>query len=218
MTTDSKFTFDPETHTYRVNGEPVPSVTQVLGQWLLPPGAAYYINTFTGATIDAEKFEAARKGGNAIHRGAAYLLKGQGLDWGALAPDLVAPLKQCGEWIRLFGVEPLYVEKPMFSEALGVAGTPDLICSLNGNKDYLALVDIKTGLVNDMVGAQTAAYEKLLRDFNLRDFKKIWQAIKRYSLILPRDGSPFKFSPLDDKDDYAFFCARLTQYNYLKRR
>ena len=205
-------TFDPEKHEYRANGELVPSVTQVLGQWLLPSGGAYHINTFTGQTIDAEKFENARESGNAIHKGAAYLLEGKGLNWNALAPQLVAPLRRCEEWIKTFGVKPLYVEEPMYSKPLGVAGTPDVLCTIYGDPHGLALVDIKTGLVNDMVGPQTAAYEKLTRDS-----KGIRKIIRRYSLVLPRDGSPYKFTPLTGEQDYAFFCARLTQFNYLKK-
>ena len=206
-------TFDPEKHEYHANGELVPSVTQVLGQWLLPNSGAYYIDTVTGQTIDAESFGQAREAGNAIHKGAAYLLKGEGLNWNALATELAAPLRQCEEWIKTFGVKPLYVEEPMYSKTLGVAGTPDVLCAIYGDPHGLALVDIKTGLVNDMVGPQTAAYEKLARDF-----KGIRKIIRRYSLVLPRNGSPYKFTPLTDEKDYAFFCARLTQFNYLKGR
>src|SRR3990167_7667643 len=98
-------TFEPATHTYRYGEKKICSVTEVLGQWLLPPGASYYVNTFTGESVPADTFEAARVMGSAIHVGAAYILKGQGLNWDTLAPELVEPFRQLEAWIKMFRVE-----------------------------------------------------------------------------------------------------------------
>ena len=206
--------FEPKGHVYRWNGQVVPSVTQVLHQWIRLEWSGVYVNTLSGATVDAVIFEAAGKVGKDIHIGAAYLLRGQGLDWDALSPDLVSPLKQCEVWVKLFSVKSLHVEEPMYSERLVVAGTPDLICTLNGDAKTIALVDIKTGLANDMVGAQTSGYEMIAREA-----KTIRKIIKRYSLVLPRDGSAYKFKPLDGYvDDATYFMACLTRHNYLRKR
>lgn len=205
-------TFEPVEHIYQWDGLPVPSVTQILNQWIRPSGSPYYVDTFSGATILAETFEAARDAGSAIHKGAAYILTGQGLDWDALSPELVAPLRQLEEWVRLFKVEPLYVEEPMFSTVLGVAGTPDILCRINGDKHAVALVDIKTGAYG-LVAPQLYAYETIFREFH-----KCRKLIKRYVLHLPKNGGIYQFKPVEDNYAWPFFLARLSQWRYLKSK
>lgn len=206
-------TFDEDKHIYRWNGKSVPSVTQIIGAWLPVKGADFYVNTFSGAIIYADKFEAAGEVGKAIHKACGYVASGQGVDMLAIDSALIPPLKQFSKWVDDLKVKVRYTESPMYSEKYGFAGTPDIICEVGNDKNIVAVVDIKTGLVNDQVGSQTSAYEILTREF-----LKIRRIIKRYELILPRDGSPYKFKPLNDKNDLLFFLSRLNQYNYLKNR
>lgn len=206
-------TFDADKHIYYWHGHTVPSVTQIIGAWLPVKGSDFYFNTFTGAIIYADKFEAAGEVGSAIHKACGYIASGQGVDLEAIDPDLIPPLEQFSKWWDAFKVKPILVERPMYSKKYGFAGTPDIICELSQDKNIVAVVDIKTGLVNDMAGVQTSGYEILARE----DLK-IRKIIKRYELILPRDGSQYKFKQLTDKDDFTFFLSRLNQYNYLKNR
>ena len=207
------FTFDADKHIYRWNDNIVPSVTEIIGAWLPVKGADYYVNTFTGAIVYADKFEAAGKVGKAIHRACGYIASGQGVDMEAIDPALIPPLEQFERWMDDFKVNTRVAESPMYSEKYGFAGTPDIVCEINNNKNIVVVVDIKTGLSNATVGVQTSAYEILIREY-----LKIRRIIKRYELILPRDGCPYKFNSLTDKDDFTFFLSRLNQYNYLKNR
>mgnify|MGYP001559267038 CR=1 FL=1 len=206
-------TFDADKHIYRWNGQVVPSVTEIIGAWLPVKGADFYVNTFTGAIVYADKFEAAGKVGKAIHKACGYIANGQGVDMEAIDRALIPPLKQFKKWMGDFKAKPIAVETPMYSVKYEFAGTPDIVCELSQDKNILVVVDIKTGLVNDMAGVQTSGYEILARE----DLK-IRKIIKRYELILPRDGSQYKFKQLTDKDDFTFFLSRLNQYNYLKNR
>lgn len=59
-------------------------------------------------------------------------------------------------------VMPLAVEVPLFSTALGVAGTADLVCHMNWNgKQVLAMIDIKSGGAYDDHAIQLAMYQSM---------------------------------------------------------
>lgn len=204
--------FNPETHTYTWNDKIVPSVTQVIGEWIRLKGTDYYVNVFTGTVIYADKFEAAGEIGRAIHKACAYIAKGVDVNMEVIDPTLVPPLGQFKKWMSDFKVKLLHVETPMYSTKYVFTGTPDILCEISENKNLIALVDIKTGLHNDMAGVQTAAYEILAREY-----LKIKKIIKRYELVLPRNGNNYKFIPLDNKDDYIFFLSCLNQFNFLRR-
>ena len=198
--------FEKSGHRYTWNGKPVCSVTQVLRGWVKSP--AGYIHTISGAMVDADRFESAGAIGTAIHEGAALILKDD-LDWDALDPALVPPLREFERWLADYNVKPLHIEEPMYSEKHGVAGTPDILGELQGFR-HLSLIDIKSGLVNATVGPQTGGYEIIFRDQ-----EKYRKPILRHELILPRDGSPYKFNPLTNNLDGAFFLSRLFQHNFL---
>lgn len=203
--------FDENEHVYRWDGEVVPSVTQAIQEWVRRPGSSYYVNTFTGVSVPAEYFEPARDFGSAVHKACKYLLTGEGLDWDSLDPVLVPPLRQFEQWTKDFKVKPLYIETPMYSHKHRVAGTPDLLCYLNGDKSFVALPDFKTGLDSPMTGPQTAAYEMISRED-----RKIRQVIRRFKLGLPKNGAQYRFTPLTNSHDLAFFLARRFQYSYLQ--
>ena len=200
--------FIPETHTYLWNDKVVPSCTQVLREWIkVNFGWGYYVHTGSGVTVDVATFEAAQDFGSAVHEAAKYILT-TGLDWDALDPSLVPPLKEFMRWVDDYKVKPSYVEQPMYSEKYGVAGTPDLIGRVQGFSQ-LDITDIKTGVINKMTGPQTGGYEIIFRDQ-----EKYRGGIARHELILPRDGSPYKYNLLPNGNDNAFFLSRLFQYQY----
>ena len=72
-------TFDANKHIYRWNDKIVPSVTEIIGAWLPVKGADFYVNTFTGDIVYADKFEAAGEVGKAIHKACGYVASGQGV-------------------------------------------------------------------------------------------------------------------------------------------
>ena len=141
-------TFDEPSHTYRIDGVEVPSVTQCLQ--LLDPFQK----------VDRAVLEAARSFGHHVHKAMALLLKDK-LNWSALDPALVPYIEGGAEFLRLnpdFLVTA--VEKVVFSKSLGVAGTIDLTAE-DEHRSYV----IEWKATADQpwtAGPQTAAYERLL--------------------------------------------------------
>ena len=204
-------TFKEDSHIYAWDGQPVPSVTQVLNEFIKVSGRGIYVNTRSGTAIDAQTFENAQDFGTAMHMAAALILRGQGVEWNMLDEALVAPLRQFEKWIDDYKIKPLHIEQPFFSLKQSVAGTPDIIGDVRGMK-HLSIIDIKTGLKNDMVGPQLAGYEILFREQEV--YRK---PIFRHELILPRDGSPYKFTLKNSLHDGTYFLTKLFQYNFKER-
>lgn len=205
--------FDPGNHIYKLGDRVVPSVTQVIGEWVEAP--YYYINTFTGAVVKKEVFEAGGDHGTAIHKACRLILKyGHGiLDWEALDISLLHQLEQFKKWLEDFFPEIVFIEEPMYSKKFGYAGTPDIIAEMRAKrtvsaKRIPAVIDIKTGAF-DMAGPQISGYEQLYKEtFKYRG------TVLRYVLHLPKTG-PYKFIPMTNKADWDFFRSRLFQYQYL---
>lgn len=200
-------TFDEESHLYLHDGDPIPSVTQVIGQYkeVKIGDLVWLVDTFTGEAYDPEMFRRAAEVGTAIHKGCALLAQGKQLNWNALPEQLVAPLERFVQWMADFCVEPVMVEKPLADSKLWYAGTGDLFCRVCGD---LTAVDIKTFKPTWSVGPQTAAYEKLYRWHESFTGK-----MKRAALHLPKDGGKPKLIPLKNKNDWPWFKARLAAHN-----
>jgi hypothetical protein len=204
--------YDPANHLYTLDGLPLPSVTQILGQFrrVHLGELKYMVDVFSGRIFPAEVFDHPAEAGGAIHQGAAYLLQGKGLRWDSLAPELVGPLRQFETWLQEYGVKPLLVETPLASRRWRYAGTPDAVVMLLGHR---YLIDIKTGAQTWSAGPQTAAYERLYREHS-----GFTGALTRATLYLPKDGSAPRLRQEDGADDWEFFKARLTTFNYLNTR
>lgn len=199
-------TFDEEKHEYRWKGIIVPSVTQIINEWCHVRG--FYVNTFNPRIcIDEEVFDERREEGKAIHLVLKLEILNT-LDWTSLAENYVAVLRQFLKWKEEWNPEIRGVEEKLYSVKYHFAGTLDLPCVI---KRRPAIVDFKTGAFT-MAGPQISGYEQLDKESDNSRIKR-----DRYVLWLPPDGSTHKFIPLKDKDDWAFFLSRLTQYNYLKR-
>lgn len=135
-------TFDAETHTYRINDRPVPSVTQVIEEVLQP------------VWWNATEWHLAR--GHAIHAAAAMVARKQKF----IADErLGGYIAACNKFLAECVDEIWEVERMMFSESLQFAGTTDLICSIRGRKGKV-LVDYKHTLT-DLVGPQLGGYSIL---------------------------------------------------------
>lgn len=205
--------FESKEHTYRWNDKIVPSVTQIIGSYkkVTIAGRNYYINTFTGTPINADKMDYAADFGTAVHLGAKYILK-MGIDWDTLDSALTGSLKQFEQWIEDWEVSPLLVEEVLYSKKYQYAGTLDLVCEAKQNKRKVRLIiDFKTGNYN-MAGPQLAAYEQLYKENS-----KYRGKLLRYVLYLPKDGSLYKFIPQDYRHDWGFFQSRMFQHKFLSK-
>lgn len=117
-------------------------------------------------------------------------------------------------WCREVGFEVLHAEVPVWSDAMRVAGTPDLIGYIRrkGGGRRLILVDIKSGIVPPSVGLQTAAYKAMAEEVHGIQIEA------RYSLQLS-DSTPeggFRFRECDNPLDFSTFIHFLGVWNWLK--
>lgn len=202
--------FQEEGHIYTYAGTVVPSVTQVLNEWVKVKLGhySYYVSTVDGTIVNAKTFEEAGDFGTAVHK-AVKLFIDDKLDWSYLDEALFAPLGQFEQWMKDKGITREDIkgsEHRLFSKKLMIAGTDDLEVMMKN----LTIIDIKTGTLG-LVGPQVAGYELLYREE-----MKYRKLIDRFVLHLPRDGSDYTFKPLKNRQDKAFFLNRHYQYNYLR--
>ncbi len=154
----NKLRFEEETHSYFLENQRIPSVTQVLG--------SVGISDFGNAS--PEVLERAAAFGTEAHLltekyDKDILIKGEEMS-GGLFDYLVA-------WIDFrkdFGVEFIEggIEKRFFCEGFRYAGTIDRIGKVNGK---MTLIDIKTGAATRAHAIQIAAYKNAL----LEEYPKI---------------------------------------------
>jgi predicted transcriptional regulator of viral defense system len=102
--------FDAETHTYYVNGEVVPSVTQVL---------------HAAGIIDTQWFtEFGRWRGSAVHKATHYFDEGD-MDRRTLDPIVKPFVADWKEFREKTKFTPTMIEKPYYDATYGYCGTPD---------------------------------------------------------------------------------------------
>jgi hypothetical protein len=181
--------FTPENHEYRLNGEVVPSVTQLL--------APIYSGVFDA--IPADVLERKRALGTAVHK-ACELDDVNELDEStlhdAIRPyldgwrrfrDEFAPVWDASEWM-------------LADPGMRYAGTIDRVGTLNDGR--LVVLDIKTGPQSPQIGVQLAGYERLLKANNRTEDRE------RLSVHLTEGG--FQLARWTAIDDHRCFLALLS--------
>ena len=131
----NKFSFDPESHIYKINGNIIPSVTQILRD-LIP-------------SYQATPWHMQR--GRAAH--ACYALIAQGKEF-EFDPRLAGYVAGCRKFFADLKPDVGHIEQQVYSETYQYAGTYDLSCKIDGR--YM-LIDYKSTLT-DAVPYQLAAY------------------------------------------------------------
>lgn len=184
-------TFQPDGHVYRWNGQPVPSVTTVLGAVYRP---------FEHCDLYA------RDRGTYVHEAIALMLEGD-LDWDSLRPDtvgFVTAASRAIEELGLFDKPELAFEVRMFSERYRFAGTADVVATVD--PDSVSVVDWKTGEPGAIAGLQLAGYAIALEEqgYQIRD---------RVAVKLNQNGT-FKCHLYNDPGDAAAFKAALLAYRW----
>jgi hypothetical protein len=160
-----RLVFDEKTHTYLWDGVKKPSVTGILSS-VAVNGKPIADTRWFGEDDTARNF------GHAFHKMAAMIWRGQGFD----IPDAMAPwcesmmkFKKEFKFLRPFISSIDSIECPMYHEALGFCGTPDLIAEVSGPcpvlfKNAIVVLDWKTS-TREMGHwqYQTAAYMDLFK-------------------------------------------------------
>ncbi|MEA2014636.1 MAG: hypothetical protein U9N38_04955 [Thermodesulfobacteriota bacterium] len=196
--------FDEATHTYTVNGSVIPSVTQIIDEWI--EIRSLYVNRYTGIAVEKESFDKARDRGKKIHKMVHLALKND-LDIDSLSPEMEKVYDQFWDWFMIHRPKIIYSEEPMYSEKFGYAGTIDIVCEINKK---VVVVDVKTGLYG-MAGIQLAGYENLIKEWS-----KQWKTIPRYVLALPANGGSYKFKRMEKRTDWDTFKTMLALQNLMK--
>ena len=184
-------TFKEEGHQYQVDGESVPSVTQVVDQ----------LHNFTGSH-DAT---AAMERGTLIHKACELIILGT-LDWSTVDNSIYPEVMLFAGWWDQSRFKPLLVEGLVGSKQYKFAGRLDLFGVW---KTGLALIDFKTGNEYPGYKFQTAGLEiALIESIGLPIGTKGIPPIERYCLYLKGD----KARPVrhEDPRDRSRFLAALT--------
>lgn len=174
--------FEPATHTYRINGRQVPSVTQILQA--------------AGMTNGAYWTPEARDRGAYVARATEILDRDpDDFDWDAVDKEKVGYVRAWEKFKHVSGCEIIASEERVCSEAYRFAGTLDRVILHGCNM----LVDIKTGSSAEWHRLQTAGY-RLCRDE---------RPLARAAVYLNPNGS-YRYVPHPDRRDEDVFKAALT--------
>ena len=139
--------FNAERHSYTIDGVPVPSVTSVI--------QSAGLVDFSG--IPSDVLDRARRFGTAVHRATELFDKGT-LDEDRLDGSIKPYLDAWKCFLKDFQASVIKTELSVGSDKYKYAGMIDKIAIIQ-NK-YVALIDIKTGVVSPTAALQTAAYKQ----------------------------------------------------------
>ncbi len=190
-------TFHDATHRYMLDGEFVPSVTQVIKDNRLSADFSH---------VNRDVLERNRAIGVAVHAAAHYFDEGD-LDESSVDPDVRPYLEAWKAFVYERKVEMLALEQRVADPVYRLAGTIDRIARVPGISGEL-VIDIKKGDPKD-AGAnyQTAAYALLAA--NLGIIAKPF-LIERWSVQLhPERAVPYTVSPYRSSADRRIFLAAL---------
>lgn len=186
--------FDPDAHVYRLDGQVVPSVTQLLK----PIGQDF-------SMVPPDVLEAKRALGTAVHLACELDDEGD-LDDDSLDPVL-APYVSA--W-RKFKAETRAMivmnERQLGHLTLRYAGTLDRLAKIRSD---MWLLDIKTSAEpHASYGVQLSGYEELLRADEYTD-----QPVKRGTVHLRDDGT-YRLHEFKNPNDAAAFRACLSLFHW----
>lgn len=160
--------FDPDNHAYIVNGKRVPCVSDIFRP----------LEHF--GEINPEIIRQAARRGSLVHEYTELLDYGEPLESFEIEPEVLGYIQAYANFLRDYGSPCwVYVEKPLYSEEHGFAGTLDRYGYLD---DQLTIVDIKTSsavnrLTKILWAAKLYAYRVL-----------IGEDARRVNLLLMKDG------------------------------
>lgn len=185
--------FEPESHTYRLGGRVVPSVTQLLK----PIGPDF-------SMIPADVLERKRQLGTAVHL-ACELDDDDDLDEAGLDQVLLPYVQAWRKFKAETGAVVLVNEKQLGHDVLRYAGTVDRVVNVGAER---WLVDLKTSAdPHASYGVQLAGYEELLRH-------SARMQVEARATVHLRDDGTFRLHTFTNPNDAACFRALLSLNNW----
>lgn len=142
----SELTFEEDSHTYRLSGLVIPSVTTLMK----PLSEAYY------GGIDSKVLGKAADRGTAVHSAIDTYARYGIID---IEPEWEGYFKAFLAWAKDFDVKPYATETRTYNRSLLYAGTVDMSCSELGVD---TMVDFKTtaSYSSMLCGVQLEAYDR----------------------------------------------------------
>lgn len=188
--------FDEASHTYKLDGNPVPSVTEILKP----------LTDF--GRVPLEVLEYKRSLGKAVHK-AIELWERQDLDVADLDPEALPYFEGWLKFKQESGFRVLHSELIVWSKKYRYAGTlDDLGTRLIGATEADELLDVKcVWATAPETAIQTAAYQEALSESHGIKVKK-----RGAVQLTPESG--FKFFPYRDKGDFNVFLSLLNLHNW----
>ncbi len=190
----SELTFDESTHTYRLSGMILPSVTTIMQ----PLSDDFY------RTVDPAMLKKAADRGTIVHNTIENFIRFGMEDIPSAYAGYFDAFKW---WWRVWQPEVLAAEYRMYHKILRYAGTADLICKINGR---VTLVDYKTSAqVNSKLCAvQIEGYGRALESHGIK-------IDNRMILHLSPDGRYGEFPFPRSTKCWSVLSALLTVRNYM---
>lgn len=193
------FTFDEKTHTYRLDGVIIPSVTQITKE------AGLIDLTYVKQDILAYKADL----GNKVHS-TTELYDGNNLNIEKLHPLLRGYLEGWIKFRKECDFVPTSLEQMMFHPLYRYAGRIDRIGTMQG---VLTQLDIKSGVHHHSYAIQSGGYAEL---YNYGKDKK--QHIKKRTTLYLKDNGTYSLKEHKEPNDIRIFLAALTITNYLRSK
>lgn len=193
--------FDEASHTYRMYGEEVPSVTQILRP----------LSNFDA--VPADVLEAASNFGNATHKVCELHDLGT-LDMGTVDAPLIPYLNAWKRFCFDHKVDWEGIEERVYHQALRFAGTLDRRGSLrypanDVGQRHKGIIDIKTSAeLYPSCGPQLAAYDAAVYEGFPYGARGI-----RIAVQLKADGT-YVAKQYKDKTDWPMFASLVTARNW----
>lgn len=149
-----ELTFEEISHTYRLNGLIIPSVTTLMK----PLSEAYY------GGIDAKVLGQAADRGSAVHSAIDLYSRYGIID---IDPELEGYFEAFRSWEKDYEVKPYATETRTYNKSLMYAGTVDMSCS---EKGVDTLTDFKTtaSFSSMLCGVQLEAYDRAQESHGVR--------------------------------------------------
>lgn len=185
-------TLEEATHTYRLRGEVVPSVTQILRP----------LSNFDG--IPLHVLEAKADLGRRVHY-ACQLDDENDLDEDSVEAEVEPYLEAWRLFLRESGAVVQLNEQQVAEPTYRFAGTLDNVVALQGHR---WVVDKKTCFsVPAAAGPQTAAYLRALGD----------PAVTHRAAVRLRPDGTYRFDPFSGADDWSVFLSCLTLHRFKEK-
>ena len=141
-----ELTFEEASHTYRLDGLIIPSVTTLMK----PLSEAYY------GGIDAKVLGRAADRGTSVHSAIDLYCRFGIID---IEPELEGYFEAFKAWFKDYDVKPYATETRTYNKSLLYAGTVDMSCSEKG-VDTLADFKTTAGFSSMLCGVQLEAYDR----------------------------------------------------------